>query len=259
MDNHNRGRHTAQRAMQPQPWSRLLRGLHRPWSPTVPPLSVRGSWRGRSWLTPPSTIAARWRSCSRPRPAGAADILAHTTPGLTVRAGAHVTHANRIGARLITREDPEWPRQLTEFDDPDADRFGPVALWARGSGRLNATGGRSVADVGARARTEHGHTATHDFTTAAAGQGWAIVTGGAYGIDTAALEATLVVDGSAVVVTVSGLSHAYPATNRDLFEQVTRRGLLVSGYPPFDRPTRDRFLHRNRVIAALGRAGMVVP
>ncbi|GGN78413.1 DNA-processing protein DprA [Nocardia rhizosphaerihabitans] len=207
----------------------------------------------------PSTIAARWRSCSRPRPAGAADILAHTTPGLTVRAGAHVTHANRIGARLITREDPEWPRQLTEFDDPDADRFGPVALWARGSGRLNTTGGRSVADVGARARTEHGHTATHDFTTAAAGQGWAIVTGGAYGIDTAALEATLVVDGSAVVVTVSGLSHAYPATNRDLFEQVTRRGLLVSGYPPFDRPTRDRFLHRNRVIAALGRAGMVVP
>ncbi len=50
--------------------------------------------------------------------------------------------------------------------------------------------------------------------------------------------------------TASGLAHAYPATNHDLFEQVTRRGLLVAEYPPLNPPTRERFLHRNRIIAA---------
>ncbi|MFD4432753.1 DNA-processing protein DprA, partial [Nocardia sp. NPDC058497] len=192
-------------------------------------------------------------------PAGAADILAHATPGLTVRAGADVADANRIGARLITPEDPEWRRQLTEFDDPDTNRYGPVALWARGAGRLDALLAPSLAVVGARDCTDHGRAATHQFTSSAARQGWTIVTGGAFGVDTAVLEATLGVDGSAVVVTASGLSHAHPIANRELFEKVTQRGLLVSEYPPFDRPTRDRFLHRNRIIAALGRAGMVVP
>lgn len=134
-----------------------------------------------------------------------------------------------------------------------------MALWTRGAVRLDAVGDRGVAVVGARACTEHGYAATGEFATVAAGQGWTIVTGGANGVDTAALEATLTVGGAAVVVTASGLRHAYPATNHDPFEKVTRRGLLVSEYPPSHRPTRDRFLHRNRVIAALGRAAMVVP
>lgn len=190
---------------------------------------------------------------------GAADILARATPGLSVHAEADLADAHHIGARLITGEDSEWPRQLSELDDPDTNRHGPVALWARGAGRLDALAEHGVAVVGARACTEHGYTATHDFTTAAAGQGWTIVTGGAYGIDTAALDATLAADGSAVVVTAGGLRHAYPATNHGLFEQVTPRGLLVSEYPPSERPTRERFLHRNRIIAALGSTGMVVP
>ncbi|SFN82587.1 DNA-processing protein DprA [Nocardia asteroides] len=149
-------------------------------------------------------------------------------------------------------------RRLTEFEDPGTNRFGPVALWARGAGPLDTLAHRGVAVVGARACTEHGYTATRDLAETAAGQGWTIVTGGAYGIDTAAVEGALAVDGSAVVVTAGGLRHAYPATNGDIFEQITRRGLLVSEYPPSDRPTRDRFLHRNRIVAALG-AGMVVP
>ncbi|MFD5179349.1 DNA-processing protein DprA [Nocardia sp. NPDC058379] len=176
-----------------------------------------------------------------------------------MRAEADLADADRIGARLITPEDPEWPRQLTELDDPGTNRFGPVALWARGTGHLDTLAHRGVAVVGARACTEHGYTTTRDFTATAAGQGWTIVTGGAYGIDTAALEGTLAAGGSAVVVTAGGLRHAYPATNGDLFEQVTRRGLVVSEYPPSERPTRDRFLHRNRIVAALGEAGMVVP
>lgn len=192
-------------------------------------------------------------------PDEAADILVRSTPGLSVRAEADLADAHHIGARLITPEDPQWPRQLTELDAPDTNRFGPIALWARGAGRLDALAEHGVAVVGARACTEHGYTATREFTTAAAGQGWTVVTGGAYGIDTAALDATLAADGSAVVVTAGGLRHAYPATNHGLFEQVARRGLLVSEYPPSERPARERFLHRNRIIAALASTGMVVP
>ncbi|MFF2397419.1 DNA-processing protein DprA [Nocardia sp. NPDC058114] len=192
-------------------------------------------------------------------PTGAAEALTRTTPGLTVRAAGDLSNAAHIGARLITPDSPEWPRQLTELDDPSVNSSAPVALWARGAGHLGPAGPRGLAVVGARACTSHGRAAPYELTAAVAAQGSVIVTGGAYGIDTAALDATLSVDGSAIVVTASGLGHTYPASNSDLFEKVTGRGVLVSEYPPFDRPTRDRFLHRNRVIAALAGSGMVVP
>lgn len=192
-------------------------------------------------------------------PTGTAQILTRTTATLTVRAGADLSNAAHIGARLITRDSPEWPRQLAELDHPSVNSTAPVALWARGAGRLDTAGDRGLAVVGARACTGHGRAATFELTSAVAAQGWMIVTGGAYGVDTAAMEATLGVEGSAIVVTASGLGHTYPTANKDLFEKVTARGLLVSEYPPFDSPTRDRFLHRNRVIAALAGAAMVVP
>jgi DNA processing protein len=87
---------------------------------------------------------------------------------------------------------------------------------------------------------------------------WTVVSGGAYGIDAAVHRGVLITGGTTVVVLACGVDHPYPAGHAGLFDQVADRGLVVSEWPPGSRPTRLRFLVRNRVIAALTRGTVVV-
>ena len=117
---------------------------------------------------------------------------------------------------------------------------------------------RAVAVVGARACTVYGEHVAGDLAAGLGDRGWTVVSGGAYGIDAAAHRGSLAVDAPTVAVLACGVDVAYPAAHDGLLRSVRAMGVVVSELPPGARPTRRRFLDRNRVIAALGRGTVVV-
>lgn len=163
--------------------------------------------------------------------------------------------AARRGLRIITPLDSEWPRAL---DDLQESR--PHCLWVQGRGRLDQlVSGRSAALVGSRASTPYGEDTAGTFAAAFAAGGGTVVSGGAYGIDAAAHRGALAAgDGSTIAVLAGGLDRLYPRGNTELLERIRERHLLVSEAPPGTAPTRWRFLARNRLIAALSQATVVV-
>ena len=159
--------------------------------------------------------------------------------------------AARCGARLVVPTDPAWPRGL---DDLGA--LAPAALWVRGAPPAVT---RSVALVGARSSTTYGERVAVDLAVDLARRGWAVVSGGAYGIDAAAHRGALLGGGATLVVLAGGVDRAYPAGNARLLDEVVRAGgSLLSEVPPGSTPHRSRFLQRNRLIAAASRATVVV-
>lgn len=157
------------------------------------------------------------------------------------------------GLRLICPGDPEWPTQLAALGDAS-----PIALWLRGSADLRFACLRSVSVVGSRAATAYGSHVGTELAAALAERGWVIVSGGAFGIDSAAHRGALAADGVTAAVLASGLSYGYPKSHAQLFEAIAAQGVLVSELSPDRRPTRPGFLVRNRVIAALSRGTVVV-
>ena len=158
-----------------------------------------------------------------------------------------------VGARLIVPGDVEWPTQL---DDLGTAR--PYGLWLHGDADLRFSCLRSVAVVGSRAATAYGAHVAAEFGAALGDAGWTVVSGGAYGIDGAAHRGALASASPTVVVLACGTDVDYPLGHHDLFRAVRGNGLLVSECAPGVRPTRWRFLVRNRLIAALSRGTVVV-
>jgi DNA processing protein len=176
----------------------------------------------------------------------------------------------RLGARFVVPDDPEWPaaslfgltllaaRQLGEGRPRhESDVAPPLGLWIRGPASLSAVTERAVALVGARACTSYGSHVAAELGYGLAGRDWAVVSGGAYGIDVAAHRAALAAGGVTVGVLACGVDTSYPVAHTNLFERIAEEGLLVSEWPLGASPRRHRFLVRNRVIAALT-AGTVV-
>jgi DNA processing protein len=133
-----------------------------------------------------------------------------------------------------------------------------VCLWVRGEPPLAGSLNLSVSVVGARASTSYGNHIGTEIAYGAANRGWAVVSGGAYGIDAAAHRGALSAGGVTVVVLACGVDRAYPAAHASLFERVVEDGLVLSEWPPGAEPHRHRFLIRNRVIAALSRGTVMV-
>lgn len=163
--------------------------------------------------------------------------------------------AQRRRIRILTPHDHEWP---TALDDLEETR--PHCLWVQGPGRLDQLAGeRCLALVGSRASTPYGEDTAGSFAAAFAAGGGTVVSGGAYGIDAAAHRGALATDaGATVAILAGGLDRLYPRGNTDLLERIRGRHLLLSEAPPGTAPTRWRFLARNRMIAALSRATVVV-
>lgn len=160
---------------------------------------------------------------------------------------------DRIGGTLLVPGVSGWPETLADLG-PSA----PMALWVRGRSDLAGLTRRSVALVGSRASTGYGETVARDMAAGLAERRFTVVSGGAYGIDAAAHRAVLAVGGSTVVLLASGVDRLYPAANARLMEAALADGAVVSEAPPGSVPFRQRFLARNRIIAALGRATVVV-
>ena len=183
---------------------------------------------------------------------GEPDRLAHYRVRLP-SLGADADLAERAGARVVVPGDDEWPAALDDLEDR-----APLALWVAGEAALSDAARRAVAVVGARACTGYGETVAAELASGLADRGWTVVSGGAYGIDAAAHRGALAVDAPTVAVLACGVDVAYPAAHERLLESVRATGCVVTELPPGARPTRMRFLERNRVIAALGRGTVVV-
>ena len=115
-----------------------------------------------------------------------------------------------------------------------------------------------VAIVGARAASGYGEHVAAELAGDLAAAGAVIVSGGAYGIDGAAHRAALGVEGDTIAFLAGGVDRAYPAGHQQLLRQIVESGAVVSEPPCGAAPTKWRFLARNRLIAALGQATVVV-
>jgi DNA processing protein len=161
--------------------------------------------------------------------------------------------ARHSGVRVLVPGDPEWPVGVDRLHHP------PYCLFVRGHPDLGRLVERSVAVVGSRAATEYGLRVAADIADGLAARGFTVVSGAAYGIDSAAHRASLAADGPAVAVLACGADRAYPTSHRAMLEQiVTTGGAVVSEVPVGCAPYRSRFLARNRIIATLARATVVV-
>jgi DNA processing protein len=165
---------------------------------------------------------------------------------------AALCRARDADARLIVPGDELWP---TALDDLGPAR--PSALWVRGDPGLLVRTPR-VAIVGARAATGYGEHVAAELAGDLAASGAVIVSGGAYGIDGVAHRAALGVEGATVAFLAGGVDRAYPMGHQRLLQHIAAEGALVSEPPCGTAPTKWRFLARNRLIAALGHATVVV-
>ncbi len=180
-------------------------------------------------------------------------LAARLSPGEPDRINARMAEHN---LRMITPADAEWPAELKHLG-PSA----PLALWLRGGDALlTAPHAERVTITGARAATTYGDHIASELATDLAGRGKVILTGGAYGIDAAAIRATnSTAPGRSIVILACGLDRTYPTAHDDLFTRVTMTGgLLMSELPPGAAPTRWRFLQRCRLLAVLGSTTVIV-
>jgi DNA processing protein len=178
-------------------------------------------------------------------------------------AGEDLVAAEQAGARLLVPEDPDWPAWQLLCLAPPVDRGQrgagrPLGLWVRGEAPAEDVFDKAVSVIGARAATSYGELVAVETGYALANAGMTVVSGAAYGIDGAAHRGALRAGGATVAVLGCGIDIAYPAGHSGLIDTIARSGLVVSEYPPGTTPARHRFLVRNRLIAALSTATVVV-
>lgn len=154
------------------------------------------------------------------------------------------------GGELLIPEDDGWPQQLNNLESP------PVALFVKGD--ISILSQRSLAIVGTRNPTPYGIRIAGEFAAGFVDREWAIVSGGAYGIDSAAHKGALVAEGLTIAVIASGLDSIYPGGNQRLFDEISENGAIVTEYLPGVVARPHRFLVRNRVIASLSKGTLVV-
>jgi len=166
---------------------------------------------------------------------------------------ADIKNGERVGAHLILPGDPHWPIQFADLGDA-----APFVLWVKGDIEFAMFAGRSVALVGSRASTHYGEQVAVQMAAGLTERSFAVISGGAYGIDAAAHRGTLTSEGFTVAFLAGGIDRPYPPGNTGLLRAIADTGAVVSEVPPGSTPYRNRFLARNRLIAALAGATVVV-
>lgn len=164
-----------------------------------------------------------------------------------------VQAAEVCGARLVIPGDAQWPTQLDDLGSR-----APLALWVRGEANLRLLLVRSVSIVGARSATSYGEMLARSVASALADRGWLVVSGGAFGIDAAAHRGALDAGGASACILAGGVDNAYPRSHEPLLTRMVGSGALISEAAPGAAALRQRFLLRNRLIAALTRGTVVV-
>ncbi len=168
----------------------------------------------------------------------------------TISVGEIAAKIENAGAQFITPEMEPWPTQLNELVAV------PIGLVVKGN--IEILKERGLAIVGTRNPTPYGVRNAGDFAAGFVDREWTIISGGAYGIDSAAHKGALIAEGATVAVLAAGIDVAYPAGNGRLFAEICESGALVSEVLPGAHAIPSRFLTRNRIIAALSQATLVV-
>ncbi len=179
--------------------------------------------------------------------AAAATAIASTDPASGVRA---VEAAQRVGGRTLIAVDPEYPELLRQIPDP------PPLLFVLGD--LSLLERPAVAIVGSRDHTTYGAEVARALAWGLGSGGIVVVSGMARGLDAVAHAGALDGGGGTIGVLGNGLGVVYPAANRALYQRVAERGLLLTEFPPGEKPTAGSFPRRNRLISGLARVTVVV-
>jgi DNA processing protein len=151
----------------------------------------------------------------------------------------------------ISRGRPGYPPLLAELHDP------PARLYLRG-GPAEMLSRTAVAVVGARSCSRYGAQVARELARELAAAGVIVVSGLARGIDGEAHRGALAAEGLTVAVLGCGIDRDYPRAHAQLAGRIAESGLVVSEYPPGIEPAPWRFPARNRIVAGLARASVVV-
>lgn len=183
-----------------------------------------------------------------------ADARARWQPRLKLQQVENMLNiAKTYKAQLITPESEYWP---TGFEVLKSGQ--PHCLWIRGQLKTLQRANYSLAVVGSRMATSYGQWVTTEIISAAAMENIAIISGGAYGIDAVAHQSALALGLPTVAIMAGGVDRLYPSGNSELLSRVIHDGAVVAEQAPGGNPTRWRFLQRNRLIAAMSNATVVV-
>ncbi|MGJ8639430.1 MAG: DNA-processing protein DprA [Opitutaceae bacterium] len=155
----------------------------------------------------------------------------------------------KFQTHFYAQVDDEYPETLNELYDS------PIGLYWKGNYVVDRP---CVAIVGTRRATLYGRSVAKRFASELARMGFCIVSGMARGTDTAAHEGALEVGGKTVAVLGCGLDIIYPPENLDLYKQISEQGAVVSEFPLGRRADRQTFPMRNRVVAGMSEAVIVV-
>ena len=160
----------------------------------------------------------------------------------------------RNNPHFWTPPETEYPRLLQEIPSP------PPLLYYRGQVQLAENQGIKplIGIVGTRYPTEYGKRWTHKITTALVKHGFGIVSGMAVGIDGEAHRTCIAAGGRTIAVLGTGVDTIYPHSNKQLYQQIETQGLIVSEYAAKTKPERGNFPARNRIIAGLCRAVLIM-
>lgn len=159
---------------------------------------------------------------------------------------------SKAGGVFITPEDNDWPISLADLATP------PIGLVIAGDRSVLLKLDKSISIVGSRQPTNYGLQLSNSLASQASLAQLVVVSGGAYGIDTASHQGALSVGGLSIAVLAGGINRLYPLENQKLFKDITKSGLLISEVMPNTESKPYRFLIRNRLIAALSRSTVVV-
>ncbi len=158
--------------------------------------------------------------------------------------------AKKLGLKIITFEDADYPENLKNIPGL------PIVLYIKGS--LTPQDNLAIGIVGSRQATFYGLSAAEKFSAELAVAGFTIVSGMARGIDTAAHRGALKAGGRTIAVIGSGFNNIYPPENKEFSEEISRSGAVISEFPVNDKPLKENFPRRNRVISGLSLGLLVV-
>jgi DNA processing protein len=188
--------------------------------------------------------------------------LLRTVPGISRAAATAIEQADRRATRhildalarcsghLLVPGDSRFPAALEVIPEP------PTCLFAQGN--VDLLQRPAVAIVGSRDHSLYGREVCRALARAAAEAGLVVVSGMARGLDAVAHVGALEAPGATIGVLGNGLGVIYPAANRELYNDVGSRGLLLTEFPPGERPSAGSFPRRNRLISGLARVTIVV-
>ncbi len=170
-----------------------------------------------------------------------------TAPDLGRRGQWLLEKARQLGARVLLREDAEYPELLRQIPG------GPPVLYVQGT----LSKARRVAVVGTRRPDDYGIARTQAIVDQLCSAGVEVVSGGALGVDTVAHERALARGGRTMAVIGSGLLKLYPSENRQLFERLMHDGVIVTEFALDSPGITTHFPQRNRTMAGLSEAVVI--